>query len=134
MCIRDRGNVARAMFYMATVWSDVADLSWFAPQQDDLLGWHRADPVDQAEVDRSDLVAAYQRDASGAPVPNPFVVDSTLIRRAYFPEIVVVSSETAPDAGGAIELAGPNPFRETTALRVRATGPVRVALLDGAGP
>ena len=105
------GNVARAMFYMATVWDDQADQAWFASQQDDLFDWHRADPVDQAEVDRSDRVAQFQRSASGAPVPNPFVVDSTLIRRAYYPEIVVVGERA----------------RRPLARRSRWRGPTRSA-------
>ncbi|MEM1055776.1 MAG: endonuclease [Bacteroidota bacterium] len=126
------GNVARAMFYMATVWNDVADLSWFEDQQDDLYDWHRADPVDQAEVDRSALVSAYQRNADGIPAPNPFVVDSTLIRRAYFPGMPVSTSPEAPSALS-VELAGPNPSREGGQVRVRARGPVRVVVLDALG-
>ena len=126
-----KGNVARAMFYVATVWDDAADLSWFAPQQDDLFEWHRADPVDQAEVDLADLVAAYQRNAGGG-VPNPFVVDSTLIRRAYYPGIIV-GTETPPLAGLAVEVTGPNPFHGTTRVRVAAPGPVRVGVVDALG-
>ncbi|OZC04184.1 endonuclease [Rubricoccus marinus] len=125
------GNVARAMFYMATVWDDVADLAWFSPQQEDLYAWHLADPVDQAEVDRSDRVAAFQRTASGAPAPNPFVVDSTLIRRAFF---TVVANETAPEASGVtLALAGPNPFGAQTRVRVVARGVVRVSIIDALG-
>lgn len=124
------GNVARAMFYMATVWSDVADLSWFAPQQADLYAWHGADPVDQAEVDRSERVALFQFGCASGSCVNPFVVDSTLIRRAYF---TTVGAEPPPVSGVSVEVAGPNPFREPTRVRVRASGAVRVLVLDALG-
>ncbi|MEM6327235.1 MAG: endonuclease, partial [Bacteroidota bacterium] len=124
------GNVARAMFYVATVWDDAADLAWFAGQQTDLYEWHRADPVDQAEVDRSERVAFYQRDASGTPLPNPFVVDSTLIRRAFF---VTVAAEPEPEASVHLALLGPNPFRETTRILVHAPRRVRVSVVDVLG-
>ena len=123
-----KGNVARAMFYMATVWGDVADQGYFDGQSDDLFAWHRADPVDQAEVDRSARVAAFQSGCASGACVNPFVVDSTLIRRAYF---VVVAGEEAPEAAG-VELLGPNPFRAGTRLRVRAPE-ARVSVLDALG-
>ncbi len=125
------GNVARAMFYMAAVWDEQADPAWFAPQQADLYDWHRADPVDQAEVDRSARVAAFQRTASGETAVNPFVVDSTLIRRAFF---MAVASEPAPEASGVtLALAGANPFGAGTQVQVRARGDVRVVVLDALG-
>ncbi|MEL6615707.1 MAG: endonuclease, partial [Bacteroidota bacterium] len=127
------GNVARAMFYMAAVWDDVADLAWFEGQQDDLFEWHRTDAVDQAEVDRSERVAAFQSGCASGACVNPFVVDSTLIRRAFYPEIVVVGTE-APEASGArLALAGPNPFSDATRVEVVARGPVRVAVIDALG-
>ncbi len=48
----------------------------------------------------------------------------------------VVRSATASEEGPetqALALAGPNPFRERTALRLAASGPVRVVLLDVRG-
>lgn len=127
------GNVARAMFYMATVWDDVADLAWFATQQDDLLEWHRADAVDQAEVDRSERVAAFQSGCASGACVNPFVVDSTLIRRAFFPEIVVVGTEAPVASGAALSLSGPNPFSASTRLTASARGTARVTVLDALG-
>lgn len=126
-----KGNVARAMFYMATVWNDVASQSWFAAQQDDLFDWHNADRVDQAEVVRSELVARYQTGCGSGSCVNPLVVDSTLIRRAYFPGLIV-GTETAP-AGLALEVDGPNPFRGGTRVRVRATGAIRLSVVDVLG-
>ena len=43
-----------------------------------------------------------------------------------------VPSEPAPEAGG-LRLAGPNPFRDRTALALGVTGPVRVVLVDVRG-
>ena len=126
------GNAARAMFYMRAVWDDAADVAWFEAQLDDLFAWHRADRVDQAEVDRSDRAAAFQR-AGGEPVPNPFVVDSTLARRAFFPGLPS-PAEAGPEAPElAIRMAGPSPFRGATAIRVEAAGPVRLEVFDTLG-
>ena len=41
-------------------------------------------------------------------------------------------AEPAPEAGG-LRLAGPNPFRDRTALALGVTGPVRVVLVDVRG-
>ena len=127
------GNAARAMFYVATVWDGAADQAWFDAQKEDLLDWHRADPVDQADVDRSARVAAFQSGCAAGACVNPFVVDSTLIRRAFFPEIDV-AGEPAPEATRVrAVIEGPNPFRGGTALRVWAPGAVRVTVVDVLG-
>lgn len=83
------GNTARGMFYFYTMWRSYylavdSDTSFFNYQKYDLLDWHRQDPPDQVEIDRTYAIANYQGKV------NPFVIDSTLVMRCYFPELLSV--------------------------------------------
>lgn len=82
------GNVARAMFYVAAIYNTQVNLGFLTGQQETLYQWHYLDPVDQVEYDRTQGIAGYQDDK-----PNPFVLDSTLIRRAFFPDRLPTASE-----------------------------------------
>ncbi len=77
-----KGNTARAIFYFWAIYQDEPDVaddeSFFNGMKDVLLAWHDADPVDQAEVDRSLGAESAQGNR------NPFVHDTTLVRRAFF--------------------------------------------------
>lgn len=55
-----RGNIARAMLYMA----DRYDLTLFDRQRALLLQWHRADPADDEERRRNRLIADVQGSAN----------------------------------------------------------------------
>lgn len=83
-----KGNVARSMFYFATIYELRNNKSgwrqWFDNQLPTLLAWHQQDPVDQAERDRTVAIAGIQGN------PNPFVLDPTLVARAF-------GSNTAPE-------------------------------------
>ncbi len=77
-----KGNVARAMFYFYTMYkdqADAADPNFFPLQKNILRSWHHLDPADSLEIRRTNLIANYQDGK-----PNPFVLDSTLVDRAYF--------------------------------------------------
>jgi endonuclease I len=124
-----KGDVARAMFYFYTMYESQADDAFFEAQRDVLRQWHEADDVDQAEYDRTFVIAGFQGDN-----PNPFVLDSTLVRRAFFP--TPVDAEAAPPADGfALSSAFPNPFASTTTLTLRVAAPqaVRVEAFDVLG-
>ncbi len=77
-----KGNAARAIFYFWTIYQDKSnvadDASFFTEMKDVLLTWHEADPVDAAEVARSLGAEVAQGNR------NPFIHDTTLVRRAYF--------------------------------------------------
>ncbi|MEM0516868.1 endonuclease [Aequorivita flava] len=76
-----KGNVARAVFYFYTMYreeANLADASFFELQRETLLIWHKQDPVDALELERTHSIASYQ---SGKP--NPFVLDATLAERLY---------------------------------------------------
>jgi len=74
-----KGNVARAMFYFYTMYKEQSDTNFFNDQKETLRQWNLLEAVDQAELDRSQLVATYQSNCE-----NPFVLDTSLVRRAYF--------------------------------------------------
>jgi len=94
-----KGNVARAMFYFYTVYraeANAEDTGFFDAQKDDLRAWHLADPADDREYLRTCAIAPHQADRV-----NPFVVDPTLVDRAYFDgvpvRLVAFRTEAAPD-------------------------------------
>ena len=126
-----KGNVARALFYMAAVYNPPTegDFSFDADDQRTLYGWHYADPITEADQARSARVASFQ---SGKD--NPFVLDSTLARRAFFPTLLVDTEREAP-AGLALRSSGPNPFRMHTqvTLDVTAPLPLHADLIDALG-
>jgi len=124
------GNVARAMFYVATMYPDEANMAFFtAAQQRALYEWHYADPVDATEQARTQLIAAHQSDK-----PNPFTLDSTLIRRAYYPEIVT-DIEVPAATQLLLSLPTPQPFRTETSftLTLREASSVKVDVFDALG-
>lgn len=126
-----KGNVARALFYMAAVY-DVetnADFPFDEADRRTLYDWHRADPVTEADQARSARVAAFQDGKD-----NPFVLDSTLVRRAFFPDIVGTDAEAGP-AAPALRLDGPSPFRSEArlTLTVPEAADVRAEAFDALG-
>ena len=74
-----KGDIARTMFYFYTIYSDIADEYFFEVQKDILKTWHGQDPIDEYEITRTWQIAEYQENK-----PNPFILDETLIDRAYF--------------------------------------------------
>ena len=76
-----KGDVARTIFYFYTMYSDQADSDFFSAQKEILNTWHNQDPVNEGEIFRTWQIADYQEDK-----PNPFILDATLVERAYFYE------------------------------------------------
>ncbi len=125
-----KGNVARTLFYIETMYPEETNESWLAGQLETLYDWHYADPITAEDQARSARVAQFQ---SGKD--NPFVLDSTLARRAFFPEIVVpTATDEAPD-GIALDVVGPNPFTGATRLTLQLAAPahVRAEAFDALG-
>ena len=73
-----KGDIARAIFYFYTMYSDVADDNFFEIQKEQLYAWHQLDEIATYETNRTWDIAEYQ------DYPNPFIIDSTLIQRCYF--------------------------------------------------
>ncbi|MHB2224415.1 lamin tail domain-containing protein [Calditrichota bacterium LG24] len=86
-----KGNAARAIFYIYTMYKEQLDTSFFELQKYTLRRWHNIDTVDARERERNARIAPYQDNKE-----NPFILDSTLVRRAYFEE----SSDTTGGGGG----------------------------------
>jgi endonuclease I len=80
-----KGNAARAIFYFWMRWQNDAltasNQSFFEGMKETLYKWHYQDLPDEREVKRSNDIAKEQGNR------NPFVHDTTLIRRAFFPHI-----------------------------------------------
>jgi len=77
-----KGDVARAKFYFYTMYESEAlsaDRDYFVTQMNTLRQFHGQDPVDGIEYIRTLKIGRMQ---SGKE--NPFVLDSTLVRRAFF--------------------------------------------------
>lgn len=112
-----RGDLARALFYFYTIYraqADAADPAFFESMRTVLLAWHRQDPVTAEEQARSARVRRYQGN------DNPFVLDSSLARRAYDPGYAAPSVDltafTATPEGPSVHL------RWTTARETNAAG------------
>ncbi len=76
-----KGNTARAMFYFYAMYSNVADDQFFEIQKETLMNWHYYDAADEIETERTWEIAQYQDG-----LPNPFVLDSTLAGRIWYPQ------------------------------------------------
>jgi len=80
-----KGDVARAVFYFYTMYraqANAADPNFFNLQRLTLCQWQAQDPADSAELVKTWRIAAYQDGK-----PNPFVLDCTLARRCWCPEL-----------------------------------------------
>lgn len=82
--VRDakKGEAARAMFYFYTMYqtlADETDPTYFKNQVKALRTYHDNATVSDIEVKRTFQIAAYQDGK-----PNPFVIDTTLVRRVFF--------------------------------------------------
>lgn len=120
-----KGNTARAMYYMLTFWQlgDTND-SWWTGQRDVLYAWHVNDPADAREIARTKKIAAYQQNKV-----NPYVLDSTLIRRAYFPALGVMDKPPVNiDDRNRLYQNNPNPFRDRTVISYSLASPGRARI------
>lgn len=74
-----KGNVARALFYLASIYADRDDndWDWYNDQVETLKDWHEYDPADEVELERTLRIGNVQGNV------NPFVIDATLVERIY---------------------------------------------------
>ncbi len=127
-----KGNVARAIFYFWSVYQNRAvvkdDVSFFNGMKDVLYDWHKYDPVDEMEWNRS--LGAEQVQGN----KNPFVHDSTLVDRVYFGGQVVTNEYTIQQEFSQgqkkIRLLQnyPNPFNPSTTISFELTSPEYIRL------
>lgn len=83
----EQGDIARHKFYFYAMYPQQAieaedrpnnQDNYFINMMQDLRTYHNADPIDEAEWIRNQRIASLQGNV------NPFVVDTTLVRRAFF--------------------------------------------------
>ena len=134
-----KGNVARAIFYFWAIYQDNASIvndgtdneAFFNGMKDDLLKWHDLDPVDETEVTRSIGIEQVQGNR------NPFVHDTTLVRRAFFGGLPVSNEEDDSLLPSGISLSQnfPNPFNPTTNINytLSESGAVQLRVFDMLG-
>lgn len=89
-----KGDVARSMFYFYTIYTNEADNNFFNTQKDILYQWHLNDPANDEEISRTWLIANYQNN-----IPNPFILDNTLIYRCYFYDESELGCDGVPNSG-----------------------------------
>lgn len=88
-----KGNAARALFYVATVYPEVLDADgtpFFEAMRESLLAWNRLDPPDDDERARSVWIARLQG------TENPFVADPSLAGLAFGAPVVSAPVINAP--------------------------------------
>jgi len=125
----NKGNIARAQYYFFTIWksqylSIQPDSSWWMSEKDDLYQWHCIDIADQVEINRTKHIALRQENK-----PNPFVLDSTLIRRAYFPTLGVTGNPQTNIADkNRLFQNSPNPFKKRTIISYSLSSPGQARL------
>lgn len=114
-----KGNVARAVFYFWTIYQDDPSIisdntdnaAFFEEMKPILLQWHDQDPVDEKELSRSLQVEEVQGNR------NPFIHDTTLVRRAYYGASgVSIEEPTAVPSGVRLDQNYPNPFNPVTTI------------------
>jgi endonuclease I len=114
-----KGDIARAMTYFYTMYREealAADPIFFEGQRETLCRWNREDPVDLTEWERTLMIAEYQDD-----LPNPFILDSTLVDRAYC-ESTTAIIEADDDV---VELY-PNPVVDVLHIKMEGVANVKV--------
>ncbi len=115
-----KGNIARAIFYFWTIYQTHPDIvndgtdneAFFESMKDVLLDWHLQDEVDEAEIQRSLNIESVQGNR------NPFIHDTTLVRRAYFGAGVITSREEESEKARDyfVKQNYPNPFNPATTI------------------
>lgn len=113
-----KGNTARAIFYFWTIYQNSASIvndgtdnqAFFNSMKDVLLNWHQLDPADQSEIERSNAIESVQGNR------NPFVHDSTLVRRAYFGGQPISNEHEDKKLTFSLEQNYPNPFNPSTTI------------------
>lgn len=86
-----KGDVARALFYMAACYHGIGGLNWSIPSQqnvDLLKQWHQMDPPDDFEIARNEFIAQTQGNR------NPFIDFPQWVNRINFRNMSYIADTT----------------------------------------
>lgn len=132
-----KGDVARAIFYMYTLYQtqfNLADPVFFESQRLTLCRWQQQDPADAGELRKTWRIALYQEGK-----PNPFVLDCSLAHRCWCPETppfnctVGATEVSAPSALNLQVWPNPTSSPAQIAMQLPFEGDVRVLLHSTTG-
>lgn len=96
-----KGDVARALFYMLLRYNGDRSYAWRLPANQDiavLLQWHQQDPPSALEIARNEYIASTQKNR------NPFIDNPTWVNRINFTNLTYIPLPaslvlTAPNGG-----------------------------------
>lgn len=131
-----KGDIARAIFYFYTMYTAealAADQNFFNIQRTTLCQWHDQDRADSVELIKTLRIAPYQENK-----PNPFVLDCTLARRMYCPELSLncqITATNSPEKAPLQLRVSPNPMRGDGLVEMHLpfSGEVRFRLVSMLG-
>ena len=124
-----KGDVARALFYFASVYEAEAAAGYLEGQLETLRLWHEDDAVSPEEIVRSGLIRRHQGNV------NPFILDPLLPTRAFVGLVQPATDPATDQAALALSAPAPNPARGAMRLTLTAgeAGRVRAEAFDVLG-
>lgn len=99
-----KGDVARALFYMAVAYNGVGSKLWSIPNQQSLnllKQWHQMDPPDDFEIARNEFIAVTQKNR------NPFIDFPEWVERINFRTMAYVPGDSIPPLPKSIVINSP---------------------------
>jgi hypothetical protein len=105
------------------MYKDQSDTNFFYLQKEVLHTWHSYDPADADEILRTERIAQYQEGK-----PNPFIIDSTLVNRAYFNTVGIEEGDLPVTEIFELRQNYPNPFNPVTTIEFELTRPETISL------
>ncbi len=102
---KHKGDVARALFYMAVAYNGISSNTWAIPNQQSLTilkQWHQMDPPDAHEIARNEFIAVTQKNR------NPFIDFPEWADRINFRTMAYVPGDSIPPLPKSIVITSPN--------------------------
>lgn len=88
-----KGNLARALFYMLVRYNGLRGFTWRLPASQDinvLLQWHQQDPPDALEIARNEYIYSVQKNR------NPFIDNPQWVNRVNFSTVTYIPDPNSP--------------------------------------
>ncbi len=101
---QQKGDLARALFYMAVAYNGISSKSWAIPNQQSLAilkQWHQMDPPDAFEIARNEFIAVTQKNR------NPFIDFPEWADRINFRSMTYIPGDSIPNMPKGITITAP---------------------------